>query len=45
MAEYRGAGTAKSPIPTVVVDDVHIVYRVTAPVAPRPARSPASSGS
>jgi len=26
--EYRGAGTAKSPIPTVVVDGVHIVYRV-----------------
>jgi teichoic acid transport system ATP-binding protein len=26
--EYRGAGTAKSAAPTVVVDGVHIVYRV-----------------
>jgi teichoic acid transport system ATP-binding protein len=26
--EYRGAATAKSRIPTVVVDGVHIVYRV-----------------
>jgi teichoic acid transport system ATP-binding protein len=26
--EYRGAPTAKSPVPTVVVEGVHIVYRV-----------------